>query len=120
MLQFIKDRLAAIWQDRFRHGVGISFGSLGVTRYTNGLVLAGNGPVVMSIGTGHWPWHLCEFGLALGAVPSWHMGVLGFTVGMIICHDHNEDGSLKGVDYKKYYWFFKGLNHQGKDLEEII
>jgi hypothetical protein len=61
-----------------------------------------------------------EFGLGLVTVPSWHVGILGLCFGMLYVHDVDESGSIVGADCKKYYWFYKGLNHQNKSLEEII
>jgi hypothetical protein len=120
MLQFCREKLAAIWQDRFRYGVGIAIGATGVTRHKQGTVFTGNGPMLISVGTSHWPWYMFEWGFVSGQVPSWHVGLLGFTVGMVVEHDINELGEVCGPDFKKYYWFFKGLNHQGKELGEII
>jgi len=120
MLQFIRDKLAAIWQDRFLWGVGVQLGDINLSRYNNGAVSAAvHGPMIFSMGTGHWPWYLFEAVGQTGPAPSWHVGILGFCVGMFMEHDVNE-GEIVGPDYRKYYWFFKGLNHQGKELEEII
>ena len=120
MLKYVKNVLANRWQGRFQYGFGFSIGSIGLTRHKYGVVLMGNGPMVLSPGTGHWPWYMFEFGVAGGAQPSWHIGVLGLTVGMQIEHCVNEEGMVDGPDFKKYYWFFKGLNHQSKELGEII
>jgi hypothetical protein len=47
--------------------------------------------------------------------------VLGLTIGKIIVNDYDSStGEIVGPDKAKGYWFFKGLNHQGKQLEEII
>ncbi|MBW2638106.1 MAG: hypothetical protein JRC86_11420, partial [Deltaproteobacteria bacterium] len=99
-------------------GVGFNAGSVVLTFHKYGTMLQGHGPMVLSPGSLHWPWYLFELGYAWGSKPSWHVGVLGFTVGMVMEHDTNEGGTIVGPDYRKYYWFFKGLNHQGKDLEE--
>lgn len=120
MLKMFKDKLYHLWQGRFQYGISIALGSFGFNRHKAGVVIAGHGPMIISPGTQHWPWYLFEFGVAIGSPPSWHVGVLGLTVGMLVCHDHDDEGVLLGPDYHKYYWFFKGLNHQQKDLEEII
>lgn len=120
MLKFVRDKLAARWQDRFRYGVGFTLGAIGFTVHRTGTAFTGNGPMILSPGTGHWPWYVVEWGLGVGSIPSWHFGLLGLTVGMVMQHDINEKGEVAGPDFRKYYWFFKGLNHQGKELEEII
>jgi hypothetical protein len=120
MLKFIKDKIAAIWQDRFYRGVGGNLGGGGITVYDQGIVISLQGPMVVSVGSGHWPWFLFELAGAVGLVPSWHVGVLGFTVGMVMQHNIDEKGEVAGPDFQRFYWFFKGLNHQGKELEEII
>ncbi|GAF70881.1 unnamed protein product, partial [marine sediment metagenome] len=81
MLQFIREKLAAIWQDRFYYGVGFTLGSFGITRHRTGIAITGHGPMIMSPGTQHWPWYTIEFGLGIGQPPSWHVGILGFTFG---------------------------------------
>ena len=103
-------------------GVSGSFGSFTLNRYANGAKVVGlYGPSFISAGTGHWPWFLFEAAVAVGPSPSWHVGLLGLTAGMTKIHDVNPDtGELLGPDRSKYYWFFKGHNHQQKDLEEII
>jgi hypothetical protein len=120
MTQFIKDRLAAIWQDRFRFGVSLNFGDLQLVRYQQGTMFTWHGPGAISVNTGHWPWVLFEVGGTTGAMPSWTIGILGFTFGMVMEHAIDEEGEVAGPDFKKYYWFFKGLNHRGQPLEEII
>ena len=103
-------------------GVSGSFGSFTLNRYANGAKVVGlYGPSFISAGTGHWPWFIFEIAKAFGPVPSWHVGLLGLTAGMIKIHDVNPDtGELLGPDRSKYYCFFKGHNHQQQDLEEII
>ena len=122
MFQSIKDHLSRVWQGRFQWGVTGSLGTFSLNRYANGAVIIGLfGPSFISAGTGHWPWFLFEAAWAFGPVPSWHIGLLGFTVGMITVHDvDQETQEIVGPDKSQYYWFFKGHNHQQKDLEEII
>jgi hypothetical protein len=117
MLQFCREKLAAIWQDRFRYGVGINVAGGGVTRHKQGTVYTGNGPMLVSPGTGHWPWYLCEFAFVSGKVPSWHIGLLGFTVGMTVQHDINELGEVCGPDFKHYYWFFNAKSSKREDIQ---
>jgi len=120
MLQFFRERLAAMWQGRFMHGCLLEAGNVIVTKHPHGVMIVCHGPTVVSVGTGHWPFHLFEFGIDLQKLFTGHVGLFGFCAGSVTVHDLNEDGSLKGKDYTKYYWFFKGLNHQGKSLGEII
>jgi hypothetical protein len=122
MFQRLKDRLFKIWEDRFMFGVGLSAGDLAFNRFTNGdLILVGHLGTVGSPSTGHWPWHLCEFGVSSGARASWHLGLLGFTVGKVVVNDYDQkSGEIVGPDKSKYYYFFKGINHRNKQLEEII
>jgi hypothetical protein len=64
---------------------------------------------------------MCEFGVSSGALAAWHVGLLGFTVGKVVVNDYNQDtGEIVGPAKNKYYWFFKGINHRGKQLEEIF
>ena len=120
MLNYTKRVLDAIWQRRFQYGVSGGFGGFGLMKYANGWVVQGSGPELQSPGTGHWPWFLFEFGRSFTTVPSWHVGILGFTFGMRVLHDVDLKEQIVGPDYKSYYWFFKGLNHKDQDLGEII
>jgi hypothetical protein len=75
----------------------------------------------MSDGTGHWPWMVLDVAVQFGfEMPAFHVGLFGFTVGRWRVHELNEDGSIKGPDKLKYYWMYKGINHQAKTLEEIV
>jgi hypothetical protein len=87
------------------------------------MVGALSGPRIGSPGTGHWPWFLFEVVFSYNKLDgnlSWHIGVLGFTVGKLVTHDFNEDGTIAGPDKSKHYFFFKGINHQYKDIGEIL
>ena len=122
MLQSFKDRLFNIWQSRFTRGVSLAFGGMSVNKYENGefaITLAG--PNVLSTATGHWPWFTFEVSKLTGPAGSWHIGLLGFTVGMTMVHTTNtETGEIIGPDKPKYYFFFKGINHFNQQFEEII
>jgi hypothetical protein len=122
MLQLFKDWLYGVWDQRFKFGGSVSSGGLGMTRFANGeYMIVGNLLCVMSTGTGHWPWFLCELGIGTGSRFNWHLGLLGFTVGQTWVHViDDETGEVVGPDKKKYYWFFKGINHKEQKLEEII
>jgi len=122
MLQSVKDHLSRVWQGRFRWGMSGSLGSWTFNRYANGAFVVGvYGPSFISSGTGHWPWFMFEVAVAIGPAPSWHLGLLGFTGGMLMSHTvDTETNEIVGPDRARYYWFFKGHNHQQKDLEEII
>lgn len=121
MFQSFKDWLYGKWQGRFLHGATFSLGTFLFGRFTVGggilkIVLLEIG----SVGSGHWPWTAFELALQFGPMPSWHINLLGFLVGQCRVSDLNEDGSIKGKDYQRTYFMFKGLNHQHQTLEEII
>jgi hypothetical protein len=122
MFQKLKDRLHYLWEGRFKHGVGLGLGGLAYNKYANGaFVVTATGPSISSPGTGHWPWFVCEAARATGAKPSWHIGILGCTWGMVIVNDYDKKlGEIVGPDKSKYYFFFKGINHKQQDFEEII
>jgi hypothetical protein len=122
MFQKIKDWMFRVWDQRFIFGGCIALGDMGLTRFTNGEILIGGHLLcVISNGTGHWPWYLGEFGYNTGPRSSWHLGIMGFTVGQIWAHENDPDtGDIIGPDKKKFYYFFKGINHKEKQLEEII
>jgi hypothetical protein len=118
----LKDRLAGWWDQRFMFGFSLSVGDVTFNRFTNGEMLFGvHLGIVMSPGTGHWPWYMFEAALSTGPRSTWHLAVLGFTIGKIIVNDYDQEaGEIVGPDKKKFYWFFKGINHKNKQLEEII
>ena len=118
MLKLLIDK----WQGRFQHGVSLGLGGLALHRYSNGAyVVTLTGPNVASAGTGHWPWLVLDLAFASGVKPSWHVGILGFTVGKVIVNSYDQKlGEIVGPDRNKYYFFFKGINHRQQDLEEII
>jgi len=122
MLKGFKNVMLDRWQGRFKQGVGINLADVSVTRFPNRAYLfICHVGTIMSNGTGHWPWYVFEVGHCGGPRSSWHIGVLGLTVGKIIVNDYDEStGEVVGPDKNKYYWFFKGLNHKDKQLEEII
>jgi hypothetical protein len=116
------DKFYHRWQGRFTKGIAFSLVDLAVNRFSNGEYI---GTVhvgcIVSNNTGHWPWYVFEIGYCTGPLSVWHVGLLGFTVGITILHDiDTETGEIVGPDKKKYYWFFKGFNHKDKQLEEII
>jgi hypothetical protein len=121
MLTKFKDRLAEAWESRFQHGVAVSLGDLSINRFHNGEYIGTIHVLSLgSTGTGHWPWYVFEFGFCTGPRGSWHIGVLGLTVGKVIVNDYDQEtGEIVGPDKVKYYWFFKGINHKDKQLEEI-
>ena len=122
MFQSLKDKLHFHWQGRFRYGFNIGIGGVGLNRYDNGaFVFTTTGPTFISGGTGHWPWYMWDVAVANGPRPSWHIGVLGFTIGKVIINSYDDKlGEIVGPDRSKYYFFFKGINHQSKEFEEII
>jgi hypothetical protein len=75
---------------------------------------------VDSPGTGHWPFHVFQWVKQTGERACWHLTVLGLCVGTVWLDQLNEDGSLAGPDYRKFYFMFNCINHKGKQLEEII
>jgi hypothetical protein len=121
MLKGLTDRLFDKWQGRFKYGVGVSLGDLTLVRFTNGeIIVSLHVGVLTSLSTGHWPWLVFECAYCTGPRSAWHIGVLGLTMGKVIVNDYdNSTGEIVGPDKSKYYWFFKGLNHQNKQLEEI-
>lgn len=121
-MQGLKDTISRHWQGRFRYGIGFALGGGDINRYHNQeWVLSYHGPSFASAGTGHWPWFLFEAALQTGPLSSWHIGILGFTIGKVKLHTYdNETGELVGPDKDKYYFFFKGINHQQQELGEII
>jgi hypothetical protein len=122
MFQRIKDWMFRVWDQRFIFGAAVALGDIGLTRFSNNeFMIGGHLLTVMSTGTGHWPWYLAEFGWSSGSRGSWHLGLLGFTIGMCMVHvTDTETGEVVGPDKRKFYSFFKGINHKQKQLEEII
>ena len=122
MFQSLKDRLFKVWDDRFMFGVAVSAFDLALNRFTNGaMILTSHLGTLMSPATGHWAWHVCEFGISTGDLAAWHVGLLGFTVGKVVVNDYDQEaGEIVGPSKNKYYSFFKGINHRNKQLEEII
>jgi hypothetical protein len=122
MFNRLKDKLVKVWDNRFLFGICLALGDVTFNRFSNNeMLLGGHIGIVMSPGTGHWPWYVFEVAYSTGPRGSWHIGVLGFTIGMVIVNDYDEStGEIVGPDKKKYYYFFKGINHQNKQLEEII
>lgn len=121
MLRSVRDHISRLWQGRFMYGAGFAFGGGGINRYDNGeWVFSFQGPSLHSPGTGHWPFFLFEIAVQTGPKANWHIGLLGHTAGKIKIHTVNEEGMVDGPDVNKYYFFFKGINNQGKQLEEII
>jgi hypothetical protein len=122
MFKRLIDKFYDKWQGRFKMGIALSLIDVGVNRFTNGEYIGiTHVGTVISNGTGHWPWYVFEAGYCTGPLSVWHVGILGFTVGRIIRHDiDTETGEIVGPDKSTYYWFFKGLNHKDKQLEEII
>ena len=122
MFKGLIDRMKYTWQGRFKHGMGLNLGDITFTRFDNGeVLLVVHVGTVASNGTGHWPWYVLEFGACTGPRSAWHVGLIGFTVGKVVVNDYDQEtGEIVGPDKAKYYWFFKGLNHQNKQLEEII
>jgi hypothetical protein len=122
MFNLTRDWLFRVWDQRFWFGASVNLGDISLTRFANNeIMISGHLVTVISTGTGHWPWYLAEAGLGTGPRKSWHLGLLGFTIGQCWLHDNDPDtGAVTGPDKKKYYWFFKGLNHKEKQLEEII
>jgi hypothetical protein len=122
MFKGLIDKVFFKWQGRFKNGVGVSLCDFSVTRFHNGEYIGTIHIVSLnSASTGHWPWYLFEVGISTGPRGSWHIGVLGFTFGKIIVNDYDiSTGEIVGPDKSRYYWFFKGVNHQDKQLEEII
>lgn len=122
MLQSLKDHFSRVWQRRFVYGVTFSTGGFAINRYANGaFIFSLQGPTVFSAGTGHWPWTLIEAVAMTGPKASFHVGLLGLTFGLMHTHTvDNETGEIVGPDRRKFYFFFKGINHQGKQIEEIV
>jgi arylsulfatase A-like enzyme len=121
MFRKLIDMMYHKWEGRFKNGVGLSLGDFGFTRFDNGEVLSTiHIGTLVSLASGHWPWYVFEAGYCTGARSAWHIGVLGLTVGKVVVNDYDkETGEIVGPDKSKHYWFFKGLNHQHKQLEEI-
>jgi len=118
----LKELISRLWDGRFKQGLAFNLADFGVTHFPNRAnLLIVHFFTVVSQHTGHWPWMIFEAGYCGGPRAAWHIGVLGFTVGKIIVNDYDDStGEIVGPDKNKYYWFFKGLNHKGKQLEEII
>jgi len=122
MFKDLMDRVSDMWDGRFQWGFGIALWDCGINRFANNeLIFTMHGPCLLSPGTGHWPWLMFEIAYATGPRSSWHIGLLGFTIGKIVVNDYDQStGEIVGPDKNKYYSFFKGINHKAKQLEEII
>jgi hypothetical protein len=122
MLEMLKDKLFNIWESRFKNGASLSLGGMSVGKFANGeFAFSIAGPSVLSPATGHWPWFTFEASYLTGPAGSWHIGLLGFTVGMTVVHDIDvETQETVGPDKPTYYFFFKGINHINQQFEEII
>ena len=124
MFSSLKDYLSKLWQHRFEHGFEFDLGKLSVNRYANGeirvIVYLG---MLSSTATGHWPWIPFECGYMSGSRNSWHIGILGLTIGQtwLAQSEVMESGETEvRPDINKFYFFFKCLNHQAQPVEEII
>lgn len=122
MFKKLRWKLIDAWDGRFKWGAAADFGSIALNRFANNEILVGiHGPSLISPGTGHWPWYLFEVAFCTGPRSSWHINVLGFTIGKIVVNNYDQStGEIVGPDKGKYYFFFKGINHKSKQLEEII
>lgn len=122
MVRDLLDKMSDMWDGRFRWGFAVTSGDLAINRFANNEILLGfHGPSLISPGTGHWPWYLFELAFSTGPRGTWHVGVLGFTIGKVVVNDYDSStGEIVGPDKSKYYSFFKGINHKGQQLEEII
>ena len=115
------NRYVNLLGERFKHGFGFNLFSLSVGKFNNGEYRVDlSGPGVLSPGTGHWPFFLFKFIGVTGALSGWQANLFGFTFGKVLLPDVNEDGTIAGPDYHKYYLFFSCLNHKDQLLEEII
>ena len=121
MLKLLIDKVFHHWQGRFKNGLNFGLGGGGINRYDNGaIVVTFMGPNVVSAGTGHWPWMVFEVAWANGPRPSWHVAILGFTVGKVVVNDYDQEtGKIAGPDKSKHYYFFKGINHCHQSFEDI-
>ena len=103
------------------HGVQFDLFSGGFFRYDNGAYqggfVIGN---LVSPGTSHWPFQLFDCKVCTGPRASFTVTVLGLTVGNTWVHDTDEQGAIKGSDYRKLYCMFSCINHQHQHFEEII
>lgn len=121
LLQSIKNWIRWKWQGRFKFGPVINLGEIMVNVYQNRTLHIGLGLFrIGSPGSGHWPFTAFEFKLKTGERAAWHLGLLGFIVGTVWLPNLDEAGKLAGPDYRKLYFAFSCINHQHKQLEEII
>jgi hypothetical protein len=124
MFQKLKDHCSRLWQGRFRYGFEFIPATFVINRFENNefRVVCGLG-MLLSSGTGHWPLVLAEFGAQTGSRRSWHVGLLGLTIGRCWLSQFEvmESGEKEvRPDICKLYFFFKCLNHQAQSVEEII
>jgi hypothetical protein len=119
--QSFKDNLARLWQDRFKYGASVNLLNTSLNWYIpRGGLFQLTVASLLSNNTGHWPWSLIDVAAQFHVdYASWHVGVLGFTIGKYRVHDI-QDGETVGPDYMKLYFMFKGINHQQLSLEEIL
>jgi hypothetical protein len=124
MFQKVKDYCSRLWQGRFLHGVECIPATFVINRFENGQFrVVGSLGMLTSPGTGHWPLILAEFGVQTGSRKSWHVGLLGLTIGQCWMpqFEQMESGEEElRPDVCKFYFFFKCLNHQAQSVEEII
>jgi hypothetical protein len=115
-------KITEIWQYRFRFGITFDGPSAGFVTFPTGekclyISLLNVG----SHGTRHWPFKLFEMKLVKGKFNIGHIVILGLIIGRSIKHDiDKETGETLGPDTGYIYWAFSCINHQEKNLSEVI
>jgi hypothetical protein len=115
-------KITEMWQYRFRFGFTIDGPGFGVVTYPTGeKCFYGTLLTIGSHGTAHWPFKLFEFKFVKGRFNIGHICILGLILGRSMKHDvDKETGELLGPDTGYVYWAFGCINHQSKNLSEVI
>ena len=110
-----------VFNEVFQHGFLINFGGVVLTKFENGSRRIDiSAPGLFSPGTGHHPFDIFSLKAINGPLAAWQVTLFGFVFGSKIWPNLNEDGTIAGPDYRRYYWYFSCLNHKDKILEEIV
>ena len=118
----VRDYIVFEWQYRFRFGIAVDGPGVGLVTYPNGevcfyLTLL----TINSHGTAHWPFKLFELKIVKGKFNIGHVCILGLLVGRSMKHDVDKTtGEVLGPDSGYIYWAFSCINHQQKNLSEVI
>lgn len=118
------DKIEDTWQGRFTNGISFAGMVSMLIRFPQGIKAQVTLAQIVSLNTGHWPIALFDACYISGDKSCWHLHVLGLTIGSLWLPDLKADdkGNVEvvGPDYRKFYFMFSCINHQGKQLQEIV